>query len=280
MHKNMKIVKVGAGLFILLVAGLCLVQVNQDQSQSPSVGDLSKVEKPEVASAALGKPDFKTFTDVNEKKAAFFGYLQPKIDIENKRVLNERNALLAAKKALSDGSLTGEHHEYVTRIGKMYQISLAENELSHDWIEQALEKMNVLPPAMVMIQAANESAWGTSRFAIQANNFFGQWCYRKDCGLVPLQRNEGASHEVAKFSSVQQSVNAYFMNINRNRAYKNLRIKRSELEKEGASLQSDDTALALINELGQYSERGTDYIEELQAMVRHNRKFWSENGSQ
>ncbi|MDN3679171.1 glucosaminidase domain-containing protein [Vibrio tapetis subsp. quintayensis] len=261
--------------------GLLLSEEEQEQPSSVRSTTVEIPKEPQSPLVTVGdKPDFKAFTDVNEKKSAFFGYLKPKIDIENKRVLNERNALLAAKSALADASLTSERRSYITRIGKTYQLSLSEGaELTLEWIDQALERVNVLPPSMVMIQAANESAWGTSRFATQANNFFGQWCYREGCGLIPLQRNEGASHEVAKFSSVQQSVNAYFMNINRNRAYQNLRIKRLALEKEGASLQSDDTALALINELGQYSERGSDYISELQAMIRHNSKFWSENGS-
>lgn len=276
--KTINVVVIG-GLVSLGVLGFLLIQQNQQQPVSVLPIENTKDTPPVVVENVSGKPDFKAIADVNEKKKAFFGYLKPKIDIENGRVLNERNALLAAKSALSDGSITDEHRKYVTRIGKMYQLSLPDNALTDEWIEQALERVNVLPPSMVMIQAANESAWGTSRFATQANNYFGQWCYRKGCGLVPLQRNEGASHEVAKFSTVQQSVNAYFMNINRNRAYQNLRNKRLVLEKEGASLQSDDTALALINELGQYSERGADYIDELKAMVRHNSKFWSKNGS-
>ncbi|SON48640.1 glucosaminidase domain-containing protein [Vibrio tapetis] len=276
--KTINVVVIGV-LVSLGVLGFLLIQQNQQQPVSVLPIENTKDTPPVVVENVSGKPDFKAIADVNEKKKAFFGYLKPKIDIENGRVLNERNALLAAKSALSDGSITDEHRKYVTRIGKMYQLSLPDNALTDEWIEQALERVNVLPPSMVMIQAANESAWGTSRFATQANNYFGQWCYRKGCGLVPLQRNEGASHEVAKFSTVQQSVNAYFMNINRNRAYQNLRNKRLVLEKEGASLQSDDTALALINELGQYSERGADYIDELKAMVRHNSKFWSKNGS-
>ena len=43
------------------------------------------------------------------------------------------------------------------------------------------------------MQAANESAWGTSRFARIGLNFFGQWCYSKGCGMVPKRRNTGAA---------------------------------------------------------------------------------------
>jgi len=263
---------------ILSMAAFLFYQ--QSVRQEAEFAEERQEEKQKSARKVLDRPDFATITDVKEKKRAFFSYLEPKIAIENQRVTNERRALMAAKQSLADNKMTTEQERYIARLGKLYQLSLPETGLTAEWFDNALSKVNLLPPSLVMTQAANESAWGTSRFATQANNFFGQWCYRQGCGLVPLQRNEGASHEVAKFDSVQQSVHAYFMNINRNRAYQNLRDKRAQLEKEGASLQSEETALALIEELGHYSERGVAYINELQAMIRHNRKFWSENGSE
>jgi Bax protein len=137
-----------------------------------------------------------------------------------------------------------------------------------------LSRVNVLPKALVLTQAANESAWGTSRFATKANNYFGHWCYTKGCGLVPRQRNEGSSHEVATFSSSQESVHRYFMNLNRNRAYADLRAIRAKLAAQGDNLLTTASATELTNGLLKYSERGSDYVTDLQAMIRHNEVYW------
>ena len=68
-----------------------------------------------------------------------------------------------------------------------------------------LNRVDVIPPSLALAQGANESAWGTSRFSKEGNNYFGQWCFKLGCGLVPRQRDSGAQHEVAKFDSPRQS---------------------------------------------------------------------------
>ncbi|USD66556.1 glucosaminidase domain-containing protein [Vibrio sp. SCSIO 43136] len=233
----------------------------------------SDIPKELMAALAAPKPDFSTITDVKQKKQAFFDYLKPKVALENYRVTKERSAVEKMRLALDDGeAITSSQLSYAKRLAKLYSLPVTDT-IDSTWLDSALNRINVIPPAMVLAQAANESAWGTSRFATEANNFFGQWCYRKGCGLVPLQRNEGATHEVAKFDSVQQSVHAYFMNINRNTAYKALRVKRHELASVDSDLLSLQSATTLIGELGAYSERGQDYITELRAMVNHNKQY-------
>ncbi len=133
-----------------------------------------------------------------------------------------------------------------------------------DLLDALLLRVNVLPEALVLAQAASESAWGTSRFARQANNYFGQWCFSQGCGLVPKHRPEGATHEVAKFSSVAESVQAYFHNINTFTAYEALRTER-------AKQPQNVTAKRLLPTLLQYSERGEDYIKDLKKLIRQNR---------
>ncbi|MGF1710975.1 glucosaminidase domain-containing protein [Vibrio kagoshimensis] len=236
-----------------------------------------KTEQPEISVEMLptSTPDFGAIGDVNEKKDSFFSYLRPSIQIENNRITKERRHLL---KWADSGieSLSAEELSYAKRLGKLYSLPLSTEGLDNTWLSEMLNRVNVLPEALVLSQAANESAWGTSRFAKQANNFFGQWCYSKGCGLVPLQRNEGSTHEVAKFSSSQESVHRYFMNINRNRAYKELRGIRSDLSDAGQELLTHNTATELTNGLLKYSERGSAYVEDLQAMIRHNQKYWAQ----
>ncbi|WP_210446999.1 glucosaminidase domain-containing protein [Vibrio crassostreae] len=219
-------------------------------------------------------PNFAAIEDVNEKKDTFFSFLRPSINIENKRITKER-AFLTKLSESGLNKIDSEDASYAKRLGKLYSLPVPSEGLDLAWLTEMLNRVNVLPEALVLTQAANESAWGTSRFATKANNYFGHWCYTKGCGLVPLQRNEGSSHEVATFSSSQESVHRYFMNLNRNRAYADLRAIRAKLAAQGDDLLTTETATELTNGLLKYSERGSDYVTDLQAMIRHNELYWT-----
>jgi Bax protein len=117
------------------------------------------------------------------------------------------------------------------------------------------------------VQAANESAWGRSRFARQGNNYFGQWCYRKGCGIVPARRVPGATHEVRRFASVAESVRAYMNNINRSSAYADFRNIRRSLRVQSKPLDAERLAYGLKS----YSERGMAYVHVIRSMIRSNR---------
>jgi len=230
-----------------------------------------------IAHAVGAAPDFGAIQNVQQKKQAFFDYLTPGIALENERVMNERIRLERITKHFEQQKLTGEDRSYAKRLGKLYKHELPAQGIDQAWLDDMLHRVNVLPPSLVLTQAANESAWGTSRFATQGNNYFGQWCYVQGCGLVPLQRGDGAKHEVAKFSSVQESIHRYFMNVNRNKAYFDLRQIRYVRGKNGQSLEDTNAALALTNGLLKYSERGEAYVKDLQAMIRHNDEYWTDN---
>ncbi|MEZ8061651.1 MULTISPECIES: glucosaminidase domain-containing protein [Vibrio] len=236
----------------------------QNSNSTDQFGDLT------VSSST---PNFAAIEDVNEKKDTFFSFLRPSINIENKRITKERAFLTKLFESGLD-SIDSEDASYAKRLGKLYSLPVPTEGLDQAWLTEMLNRVNVLPEALVLTQAANESAWGTSRFATKANNYFGHWCYAKGCGLVPLQRNEGSSHEVATFSSSQESVHRYFMNLNRNRAYADLRAIRAKLAAQGDDLLTTATATELTNGLLKYSERGSDYVTDLQAMIRHNKVYW------
>lgn len=213
--------------------------------------------------------------DIHLKKQKFFDTLRSGIKKENARVVEERHELLDIKKQFDDGDLTSIPSK-AKQLAEDYELAIPETGIDDAWLDTMLNRVNVLPQSLVLTQAANESAWGTSRFAKEGNNFFGQWCYVEGCGLVPLQRAEGATHEVAKFDSPQESIHAYFMNVNRNNAYKELRDIRAKLSGNEQDLKSQATALELTNGLLSYSERGQDYVDDLQAMIKHNAEFWTD----
>lgn len=214
---------------------------------------------PRWANAPL--PDFSGYADTDEKKAAFFDFLFPRIVLANSRILLEREYLdaLAAK-----SQFTGKEKQWLKNEAKRLRVDPAPAGKAQ--IAKLKRRLDVIPPSLIMAQAANESAWGTSRFAVDGNNLFGQWCFTAGCGLVPLSRVSGASHEVAKFSSPYRSVRAYIQNLNRHPAYQPLRDIRLTDRKQQEPLSGRELAAGL--EL--YSERGEEYVGEITAMIRHN----------
>lgn len=219
-----------------------------------------------ISVALLGEeaaPDFKELEAGTERKQAFFEYFLPLIAQRNE----ELTALRAELQELSDdrAELSFFERWQVADLADTYNIDDFSLENPEHW-DTLLRRVDVVPPSLALAQAANESAWGTSRFAIEGNNFFGQWCFVKGCGVVPAARDDGAIHEVAGFGSARESVEGYIHNLNYHPAYNELRSIRADLRER----QEPVTGLKVAAGLESYSERGDAYIEELSSMIRFN----------
>ncbi|MBV7315702.1 glucosaminidase domain-containing protein [Shewanella sp. NIFS-20-20] len=232
---------------------------------------VATVVKTEVAAEKI--PDFNSITDVKEKKIAFFDFLTPSIERENAIIAKERSMIIEFQQQLQAGNtLDDDTVDYLTALASKYK--LTPQAINAERLQRLLKRVDVIPQNMVLIQAANESGWGTSRFARMGFNFFGQWCFKKGCGLVPLSRTEGMNHEVAKFDSVNASVSSYMRNLNTNAAYQTLRTIRLDMRRDG----QEPNATALIHGLINYSERQGEYIDELLQMLQHNQDFLVSEG--
>lgn len=208
-------------------------------------------------------PDFAAMTDVKAKKQAFFDYFYPLIVAENKRILAEREKLLSAT---SEAKLKPLCEKYSSDC----------DTITAEQKQQLLRRVDVVPPALALAQAAKESGWGTSRFARKGNNFFGQWCFSKGCGLVPSGRSSGANHEVRKFESPRESVRAYLFNLNTGNVYQDLRKMRQQARQQNKLFNGEELAEALLY----YSERREAYVKEVKGLISYNKlsrydeRFW------
>ncbi|WP_322405762.1 glucosaminidase domain-containing protein [Idiomarina sp. PL1-037] len=211
-------------------------------------------------------PDFMSMTDVTEKKEEFFRFLLPMVEAENIRILHDRAYLKAIYERFKNNALTESDKKQLADWIEYYRLedNIAIDENLFGLLKR---RIDIIPEMMVLVQAANESGWGTSRFSRKGLNLFGQWCYSKGCGLVPTGRDEDGRHEVARFDSVNASVRSYMRNINTHGAYLDLRLLREQKRLDNEDILARD----LITGLSSYSERGEDYIDELRAMIRINR---------
>ncbi len=133
-------------------------------------------------------------------------------------------------------------------------------------IDEMLYKLDIVPAGLALGQAAYESGYGTSRFAVEGNALFGQWTYGGE-GLVPeQQRRNLGDHRIAAYDWPFDSVRGYFLNLMSHPAYEPFRKLRAELRASGARLDS----LTLADGLISYSERGQEYVDTLKGMIRVN----------
>ncbi|MGI9273510.1 MAG: glucosaminidase domain-containing protein [Endozoicomonas sp.] len=220
----------------------------------------SEVEKPEDEEPAI--PDFAEIRDVKTKKTTFFAFMKELVDAENARLYQLRLEILALHEK---EELRKTERQRLFEIAGDYRLDW--NTIPEETLYgELLNRVDEIPVSLALVQAANESAWGTSRFALNANNFFGQWCFTEGCGLVPTRRPEGASFEVRKFDTVADSVRSYMYNLNSNHHYSGLREMRLKLRQQGKPV----TGPVLAHGLYSYSIRGGDYVDELITMIAVN----------
>ena len=205
-----------------------------------------------VSSASLSsfKPSFNSIDNTVVRKEVFFNYLLP--------VIYEKNSeIIALRKSILNNELNAFELEELTIKYRLQNPATKED---------LLTVIDILPPSLVLAQAANESNWGRSRFAKDFNNYFGIWCFSKGCGTVPKQRDANANHEVANFNSLKACIDYYVLTINRNFAYENLRLIR----KAHRDASKPITGIALAEGLTNYAYPGDEYISSIQSVIRFN----------
>lgn len=210
-------------------------------------------------------PDFASL-DVSARKAEFFAYLQPIVAAVSSDVGEERVFVLETRARVAAGKgLTGTQRARVTALVDRYRVDAEGDAPIEIVLSQLAERVDTIPTSLVLVQGATESGWGTSRFAVEGNNLFGQRCYDTGCGLAPAGRTN-PSFNVKAFASVEDSVRSYVHNINTHSQYIEFRRLRSAQRERGEPLSS----VALAATLSQYSERRFAYVRDIKALIAQN----------
>lgn len=205
--------------------------------------------------------DFADVLEPTERRELFLRALLPIVLIENQR-LNEQRKLA---RWLLKGTLPAAGtptRNWLKKLARQYRVRGDLNNAAAR--KKLLIRLDVVPPALALAQAAIETGWGSSRFALEGNSLFGQWTFGADEGLTPTDRDAEATHLVASFPDLRTSVRAYMRNLNTSSAYHEFRTARAAARANGKPLRADE----LANNLHRYSQRGEEYIAELRRIIR------------
>jgi len=199
--------------------------------------------------------DIKTLGDTKKKRELFIKIVLPLILSENSKITEDRKKLF---KILGKNFNTVGERVWLKRRFKEYKID--DRDLS-----KLKMRMDIIPVSIALAQAANESGWGTSRFALEGNALFGQWTWSKK-GISPKNKDPDQSHKILQFQVLKASVKAYKNNLNTHNAYKEFREVRAQLRQENKQI----IGLDLAKYLKAYAADGERYVLILEDIIEKN----------
>ena len=257
------------------------VRYRQARTSVPAATANATTDISRAASVVVDKPltNSKTTihaTGLSAKKQAFVTTLLPYIEEENRRLtLLRSNVAAMLDKLESNRALSTDEQKRLTGLAKKYRIAGNPLEQANARAE-LMRKIDIIPASLALAQAVNESAWGESRFAREANNLFGIWTYDEAKGLKPLRREEGKTHLVRIFDDFGDSVRYYMYTLNSHPAYRELR----QIRKQQRDANSDIDGHQMAAGLEKYSAKGKAYIELIQGLIKQNEWALLDTGNQ
>ena len=199
--------------------------------------------------------EMKIIQGIKKKKNLFIKIILPLILEENNKVKLDRKKLFAI---LNKSNNSAAEKRWLNQKFKQYGV------LNKDLLTLKI-RMDIVPVSLAIAQAAKETGWGKSRFALEGNALFGQWTWSGE-GIKPADADENTTHKVMKFKVLKTSVKAYLRNLNTHSSYKRFRLVRAVLRDNEKSLDS----LILANYLDKYAETGEKYIIILKKIIKQN----------
>ena len=128
----------------------------------------NKVVKP--INIDLLPKEIKFIESSKKKKELFIKIVLPLILEENNRIFLDRKRLFAI---LNKNKNTKTEKKWLNNKVKQYGV------VNRDLTTLKI-RMDVIPVSLAIAQAAKETGWGTSRFALEGNALYGQWTWSED----------------------------------------------------------------------------------------------------
>ncbi len=199
--------------------------------------------------------DLDEIKDTQLKKETFIKIVLPLVVAENDKILDDKIKL---KRIISKKMTTDKEKSWLRLKLREYKVK------NSDMIELD-KRMDIIPVSIALAQAAKESGWGTSRFALEGNAIFGQWTWTGQ-GIEPLNKGKHEGHKILRFPILRASVKAYKNNLNTHKGYSKFREKRYSYRKRNKSIKG----LNLTETLDRYAQTGKEYTENLEQIIKQN----------
>ena len=199
--------------------------------------------------------DLDEIKDTKLKKETFIKIVLPLVVAENDKILDDKIKL----KRITSKKMTTDKEKSWLRL------KLREYKVKNSDISELNKRMDIIPVSIALAQAAKESGWGTSRFALEGNAIFGQWTWTGQ-GIEPLDKGKNEGHKILRFPILRASVKAYKNNLNTHKGYSEFREKRHSIRKRNKTIKGLD----LTDTLDRYAQTGKKYTDILEKIIKQN----------
>ena len=217
--------------------------------------DVRKTKLVKPVKLSLLPKEMKMIESTKKRKNLFIQIILPLIIEENNRIKLNRKKLFSI---LNKNHNSNAEKKWLNEKFKQYGV------LNKD-LSTLKVRMDEVPVSLAIAQAAKETGWGTSRFALEGNALFGQWTWSGE-GIKPADADHNATHKVMKFKILKSSIRAYQRNLNTHSGYKEFRMARAALRDNRRNLDG----LILATYLNKYAETGTEYVKIIKQIIKQN----------
>jgi len=220
-----------------------------------SLAEVRRTKKVKPIRLSLLPNEMKSIENSGKRKSLFIKIILPLVLEENNRIIIDRKKLFSI---LNKNKNSKDEIKWLNQKFKQYGV------VNKD-LATLKVRMDIIPVSLAIAQAAKETGWGTSRFAIEGNALFGQWTWSGE-GIKPAGADTDATYKVMKFNVLKASVRAYQRNLNTHSSYKKFRFVRAQLRDDNEKLDS----LKLAEHLDNYAQTGTEYTKVLKQIIQQN----------
>ena len=220
-----------------------------------SLSEVRRTKKVKPIRLSLLPNEMKSIESSGKRKSLFIKIILPLVLEENNRIIIDRKKLFSI---LNKNKNSKDEIKWLNQKFKQYGV------VNKD-LPTLKVRMDIIPVSLAIAQAAKETGWGTSRFAIEGNALFGQWTWSGE-GIKPAGADSKATYKVMKFNVLKASVRAYQRNLNTHSSYKKFRFIRAQLRDDNKKLDS----LKLAEYLDNYAQTGTEYTKVLKQIIQQN----------
>ena len=217
--------------------------------------DVRKTKLVKPVKLSLLPNEMKKIENTKKRKNLFIQIILPLVIEENNRIKLDRKKLFTV---LNKNHNSNSENKWLNQKFKQYGV------VNKD-LSTLKVRMDTIPVSLAIAQAAKETGWGTSRFALQGNALFGQWTWSGE-GIKPADADNDATHKVMKFKILKSSIRAYQRNLNTHSGYKEFRMARAELRDNGRNLDG----IILATYLDKYAETGKEYVKIIKQIIKQN----------
>lgn len=190
--------------------------------------------------------------DFNKEKydeirpALFYEMMLPVILKANEALLAEREQVLALKKEFDvNKDLTTESMESLKKWIEKYDVKLSDD--LDTLFNTLIPRVDGVTPTLLLTMAAEDSGFGTSRYAREYNAVFNQRDWNGNGAVPDEKQKEGPQYRIKIFPSLYEAVLSQIHYLNTNGYFENYRIARAKYRRTDNLMRGYSVAHLLIN---------------------------------